>query len=61
VESPIDSVIRQADRFSEATRKILEGYSRGIAIPATKRIEGKEEEGAEAKAEKPKHSNSRES
>jgi hypothetical protein len=54
VESPIDSVIRQADRFSEATRKILEGYSRGIAIPVTKRVEGREEEGAEAREEKPK-------
>jgi hypothetical protein len=54
VESPIDSVIRQADRFSEATRKILEGYSRGIAIPVTKRVEGKEGEGAESKEEKPK-------
>jgi hypothetical protein len=49
VESPIDSVIRQADRFSEAARKILEGYSRGITIPATAR---KEEE--EAREEKPK-------
>jgi ASC-1-like (ASCH) protein len=54
VESPIDSVIRQADRFSEATRKILEGYSRGIAIPVTKKMEGKGEEEAEAKEEKPK-------
>ena len=54
VESPIDSVIRQADRFSEATRKILEGYSRGIVIPTTKKIEGKEEEGAEAKEESKK-------
>ncbi len=54
VESPIDSVIRQADRFSEATRKILEGYSRGIVIPTAKKVEGKEEEGAEAKEEKPK-------
>jgi hypothetical protein len=32
VESPIDSVIKQADRFSEATRKILEGYARGIIV-----------------------------
>jgi len=54
VESPIDSVIRQADRFSEATRKILEGYSRGIAIPTiAKKAEGKEE-GGEAREEKPK-------
>jgi ASC-1-like (ASCH) protein len=54
VESPIDSVIRQADRFSEATRKILEGYSRGIVIPTTKKVEGKEGEGEGAREEKPK-------
>jgi ASC-1-like (ASCH) protein len=54
VESPIDSVIRQADRFSEATRKILEGYARGVVIPATRKAEGKEEgeEGREEKAKK---------
>jgi hypothetical protein len=51
VESPIDSVIRQADRFSEAARKILEGYSRGIAIPTAAR-KAEEEEGA--REEKPK-------
>jgi hypothetical protein len=51
VESPIDSVIRQADRFSEAARKILEGYSRGIAIPTVAK-KAEEEEGA--KEEKPK-------
>jgi hypothetical protein len=32
VESPIEAVIRQADKFSEATRKILEGY--GVMIKA---------------------------
>jgi hypothetical protein len=32
VESPIDSVIKQADRFSEATRKILEAYAHGITV-----------------------------
>jgi hypothetical protein len=37
VESPIESVIRQADRFSEAARKILEGYSRGIAVQEIRR------------------------
>ena len=30
VESPIEAVVRQADKFSEATRKILEGYGGGI-------------------------------
>jgi hypothetical protein len=29
VESPIESVVRQADKFSEATKKILEGYYGG--------------------------------
>jgi len=55
VESPIDSVIRQADRFSEATRKILEGYARGVVIPTlAKKAEGKEE-GEEGREEaKPK-------
>jgi len=46
VESPIDSVIRQADKFSEATRKILEGYARGITFRAPQQ---QEEEGEEAK------------
>ena len=46
VESPIDSVIRQADKFSEATRKILEGYARGITIRTQQQ---QEEEGEEAK------------
>jgi hypothetical protein len=48
VESPIDSVIKQADRFSEATRKILEGYARGIAIRAPQQQQ-EEKEGEEAK------------
>jgi hypothetical protein len=30
VKSPIDAVIEQADKFSEATRKILEGYGGGV-------------------------------
>jgi hypothetical protein len=51
VESPIDAVIRQADRFSEATRKILEGYARGIAVTQTAK---KAEEGEEGKEEKPR-------
>jgi ASC-1-like (ASCH) protein len=53
VESPIDSVIRQADRFSEATRKILEGYARGIAVTQVGRKgEGREE--GEARQEEAK-------
>lgn len=39
VESPIDSVIKQADKFSEATRKILEGYARGIEPLAARKVE----------------------
>ncbi len=54
VESPIDAVIRQADRFSEAARKILEGYSRGIAIQELRSREAAGEEKAEAREEKPK-------
>jgi ASC-1-like (ASCH) protein len=54
VESPIDSVIRQADRFSEATRKILEGYARGVVIPTVARKAEGKEEGEEAREEKPK-------
>jgi uncharacterized protein YidB (DUF937 family) len=49
VESPIDSVIKQADRFSEATRKILEGYARGITFRAPQQQEGEEEEEAKPK------------
>ena len=49
VESPIDSVIRQADKFSEASRKILEGYARGITIQTTRKVEEEE-----AREEKPK-------
>jgi len=44
VESPIDSVIRQADRFSEATRKILEAYARGVTVRTQQRQEKEEEE-----------------
>jgi ASC-1-like (ASCH) protein len=44
VESPIDSVIKQADRFSEATRKILEGYARGIVVKTPQQQQEKEEE-----------------
>jgi hypothetical protein len=51
VESPIDSVIRQADRFSEATRKILEGYARGISVTAVKKVEGEGKGEGEAKEE----------
>jgi hypothetical protein len=52
VESPIDAVIRQADRFSEATRKILEGYARGIAVTQTQKKA--EEEEARQEEAKPK-------
>ena len=51
VESPIDSVIRQADKFSEATRKILEGYARGITIRTQQQQE--EEEEAKPKQQQP--------
>jgi hypothetical protein len=51
VESPIDSVIKQADRFSEATRKILEGYARGIVVK-TQQQQQQEEEEEEAKPKK---------
>jgi hypothetical protein len=30
VKNPIDAVIEQADKFSEATKKILEGYGGGV-------------------------------
>ena len=43
VESPIDGVIRQADKFSEAARKILEGYARGIAITTPRKVEEEEQ------------------
>jgi hypothetical protein len=49
VENPIDSVIKQADRFSEATRKILEGYARGITFRAPQQQQEEEEGAAEAK------------
>ncbi len=43
VESPIDSVIRQADRFSEATRKILEGYGAMIRVKTPQQQQQEEE------------------
>jgi len=49
VESPIDSVIKQADRFSEATRKILEGYARGIVVRTPQQQQEEEEEEAKPK------------
>jgi hypothetical protein len=49
VESPIDSVIKQADRFSEATRKILEGYARGITVRTPQQQQQQEEEEAKPK------------
>ena len=44
VESPIEAVVKQADKFSEATRKILEGYARGITIRAPQQQQQEEEE-----------------
>jgi len=41
VESPIESVIKQADKFSEATRKILEGYGGGLRATVEKVLEEK--------------------
>jgi len=41
VESPIESVVRQADKFSEATRKILEGYGGGVRATVEKILEEK--------------------
>ena len=52
VESPIEAVIKQADRFSEATRKILEGYARGITFRAPQQQQQEEEEEEEAKPKK---------
>jgi len=51
VESPIEAVIKQADRFSEATRKILEGYARGVTFRAQQQQQEEEEE-EEAKPKK---------
>jgi hypothetical protein len=49
VESPIESVVKQADKFSEATRKILEGYGGGVRQTVERILEEKlgkmEEEG----------------
>jgi hypothetical protein len=49
VESPIESVIKQADKFSEATKKILEGYGGGLRATVERVLEEKlgktEEEG----------------
>jgi hypothetical protein len=53
VESPIDSVIKQADRFSEATRKILEGYARGITLRAPQQQQQEEEEEAKPRQQQP--------
>jgi hypothetical protein len=52
VESPIDSVIRQADRFSEATRKILEGYARGITVRAPQQQQQATQQQQEEEAKK---------
>ena len=41
VESPIESVIKQADKFSEATKKILEGYGGGLRATVEKVLEEK--------------------
>jgi hypothetical protein len=52
VESPIDSVIKQADRFSEATRKILEGYARGITFRAPQQQQQATQQQQEEEAKK---------
>jgi len=57
VESPIESVIKQADKFSEATRKILEGYGGGLRATVEKVLEEKlrkmeEQEGGGEKGKK---------
>ena len=57
VESPIESVVRQADKFSEATRKILEGYGSGVRATVEKILEEKlgkmeEQEGGGEKGKK---------
>jgi hypothetical protein len=44
VESPIEAVIKQADKFSEATRKILEGYGAMIKVKAPQQQQEEEEE-----------------
>jgi ASC-1-like (ASCH) protein len=49
VESPIDAVIRQADKFSEATRKILEGYGAMIRVKTPQQQQEEEEEEAKPK------------
>ena len=41
VESPIEAVVRQADKFSEATKKILEGYGGGIRRTVEEMLEEK--------------------
>jgi ASC-1-like (ASCH) protein len=43
VESPIEAVVKQSDRFSEAARKILEAYARGITIRAPQQQQEEEE------------------
>jgi hypothetical protein len=55
VESPIEAVVKQADKFSEATRKILEGYGGGVRATVEKILEEKlgkmaEQEGGEKEA-----------
>jgi uncharacterized protein YidB (DUF937 family) len=56
VESPIDSVIKQADRFSEATRKILEGYARGITVRAPQQQQQATQQQQEEEAKKQQQS-----
>ena len=56
VESPIEAVVKQADKFSEATRKILEGYGGGVRATVEKILEEKlgKMEGQEGGGEKGK-------
>jgi hypothetical protein len=51
VESPIESVVKQADKFSEATKKILEGYGGGVRSIVEEVLEEKlrRKEGGEEK------------
>jgi len=46
VKSPIDAVIEQADKFSEATKKILEGYGGGVRSIVKEVLEEERKAGA---------------
>jgi hypothetical protein len=61
VESPIEAVVKQADKFSEATKKILEGYGGGVRHIVEKILEEKlgklNEEGGREEKEAKKQQN----